>query len=425
MSDELDTEIESNTTTDTGADRADSPAERHSDDSRERGESVRDAIKSAWAEQTGSEPEDSREASRESRRKRDERKEWERPGRAARAAKENAAEDAAAREDDANKQAADATAQSRPAAFGPDGSPVAWNKDARAEWQRLPKSVQDAIVKREKDTAAGVEAIKNRVAAEERAWQPYDATIRQFGMDRPATITRMMQWHDSLMRNPVASYPALARSQGHDPKMIVASVIAHNPDHFPRDVVDGALQGLGLRPAQQAQAQHGQQQQTQQGYDPRFVQYAQNIEQRLGMMEHANNERLQAQTMDTLMKWAADKPHFQTVRYRMGEILSPNPETGRSIIPLKQDGSVDLDSAYDFAVRTHPTLGEAYIQDRIAQERKAASDAAAKARRAGSSFAPSSPGRSTGSSANKQQRGKSVRESLNEAIQASRGNERY
>jgi hypothetical protein len=150
-----------------------------------------------------------------------------------------------------------------------------------------------------------------------------------------------------------------------------------------------------------------------------------NIEQRLGMMEHANNERLQAQTMDTLMKWAADKPHFETVRYRMGEILSPNPETGRGIIPLKQDGSVDLDSAYDFAVRMHPTLGEEYIQDRIAQERKAASDAAAKARRAGSSFAPSSPGRNNaGSSANKQQKKRSVRDSIIAAVDEARGRER-
>ena len=48
------------------------------------------------------------------------------------------------------------------------------------------------------------------------------------------------------------------------------------------------LISIALRPQQQAQKQT-----TQQNYDPRFLQYAQNVEQRLGMMEHANQERLQ------------------------------------------------------------------------------------------------------------------------------------
>jgi len=244
--------ISTTDTSDSDGGASDSHADRHDHGDQERSASVRESLRDAWREQTGEDP--LQDEGREGRRKRDEereRRQMERraepKGRAAREAKYQTDAEAKAREADANKQTAtDTAAQPEYSAFNADGSPKAWAAQARAEWQRLPKSVQDAIVKREKDTAAGVEAIKNRVAAEDRAWQPYDATIRQFGMDRAATVTRMMQWHQSLMQNPVASYPALARSQGHDQKMIVASVIAHNPDHFPQDVVNGALQGLGL-----------------------------------------------------------------------------------------------------------------------------------------------------------------------------------
>jgi hypothetical protein len=53
--DNIETKVES--TTDSGAsDRADSPAERHSDDSRERGESVRETLRQSWKDATGEDP---------------------------------------------------------------------------------------------------------------------------------------------------------------------------------------------------------------------------------------------------------------------------------------------------------------------------------------------------------------------------------
>jgi hypothetical protein len=67
-----------------------------------------------------------------------------------------------------------------------------------------------------------------------------------------------------------------------------------------------------------------------------------------------------------------------------------------------------------------PAVAEKQLQKRLAADRKAASDAAAKARRAGISSSPAAPGRNTGASSNAKPQKKSVRESLEDAIAATR-----
>jgi hypothetical protein len=62
-----------------------------------------------------------------------------------------------------------------------------------------------------------------------------------------------------------------------------------------------------------------------------------------------------AKAAQTLVNdWAKDKPHFETVRGAMYELLSViDPATGNRLVRLKPDGSLDLDSAYNMAVRLH------------------------------------------------------------------------
>jgi hypothetical protein len=80
-------------TTDTGTtDRAESHADRPDNERQELGESVRDAIKSAWREETGREPDDSNRDEERERRLQERRAEPK--GRAVRAAKESAAAEA-------------------------------------------------------------------------------------------------------------------------------------------------------------------------------------------------------------------------------------------------------------------------------------------------------------------------------------------
>src|SRR6516162_2145860 len=125
--DNIETKIDS--TNDTGASDsgADHAVDRHDHSDQERSASVRESLRDAWREQTGEDP--LQDEGREERRKRDEERERrlqerraEPKGRGARAAKENAVADTAAR--DPSKQAATDAAQPRSAAFGPDGAPT-------------------------------------------------------------------------------------------------------------------------------------------------------------------------------------------------------------------------------------------------------------------------------------------------------------
>jgi hypothetical protein len=175
---------------------------------------------------------------------------------------------------------------------------------------------------------------------------------------------------------------------------------------------------------QQQQTQQAQQRAGGGQIDPQLYQYLQSVEHRLGGIQQMNQAAQEQQTQAVLNEFAKDKPHFERVRRGMGELLQPDAQ-GRSIIPLTPEGHVNLLEAYNMAVRTDEELNNQMFAERAAAERKAAADAAAKARRAGVSFAPSSPGRNTGSSANKQQRGKSVRESLQAAVEQARGSAKY
>src|SRR5260221_11148537 len=82
-----------------------------------------------------------------------------------------------------------------------------------------------------------------------------------------------------------------------------------------------------------------------------------------------------------LNKWAEDRPNYQEVRVLMGTLLTPDPQTGQAAVPLKSDGTIDLDTAYRWAVR-------AKFGDRVAAQQ----DYATKARRKASSLTNSAPG---------------------------------
>jgi hypothetical protein len=143
--------------------------------------------------------------------------------------------------------------------------------------------------------------------------------------------------------------------------------------------------------------------------------------QRLGAQQQQNQAAQQAQTQHILDNWAKDKDPavFERVRRRMAELIMAG------IAGLEPDGSISLDKAWDAACALDKDASEQMISQRIAADRQKAAEAAQRAKRAGSSFGPSSPGRNSGSSSNKSTKGKSVRETLLESIAASRGNEKY
>jgi hypothetical protein len=97
------------------------------------------------------------------------------------------------------------------------GPPTRWVKEAKAEWEKLPKTVQDAVAKGEADVQKGVDSIKQKYAAEDAAWAPYEPALRQASVSRSQAISNFMSWHQYLQRAPLEAFPALVKSVGAEP----------------------------------------------------------------------------------------------------------------------------------------------------------------------------------------------------------------
>jgi hypothetical protein len=264
--------VDQTNTNDTASDHTDSAADRHNSERQERGESVRETLRQSWKDATGEDP--LPDEGREERRKRDEERErrqmerrGERPGRSARDAK-------AAASADAQQRDPTAAAQSKSAPLDTSEAPKSWRADEKAYYDALPQQIKNAIHRREADVQKGVSDLKARYEREDRAWAPHEQALRQFGVDRVGAIERLFGWHDILSRNPQQAWPALIQAQGHDPAMIAMAIVNAFPRSFPAQI-----QGAAQAAQQRLQTgQTGQQQSQGQQYDPRFLQYAQNVE---------------------------------------------------------------------------------------------------------------------------------------------------
>jgi hypothetical protein len=139
------------------------------------------------------------------------------------------------------------------------------------------------------------------------------------------------------------------------------------------------------------------------------------------MIEQQNQAAQQAQTQQILDNWAKDKDPavFERVRRRMAELIMAG------IAGLEPDGSISLDKAWDAACALDKDASEQMISQRIAADRQKAAEAAQRAKRAGSSFGPSSPGRNSGGSSSAKQPKRSVRDTLLDAVAEARGSEKY
>ena len=370
---DLDKDTPSDTSPERGSDRVDrsdrsdrgdrSGSDRHErNEHAERGRSIRDELKASFAD-----------ADRDDRSRNGN---SEPPGRPARRAKEAAAEPGSAGA--AAAPDATGTAGSADAPLDTSAPPAAWTSSAKQAWPKLPAEVQAAVAKREVDGARGVAELKQKYAAEEAAWAPWEPALRQASVPRARAISNFMSWHDYLRRAPLEAFPALVKSIGAEP----------------------AFREL-LRRQQMTGAQ-----QPQQG-DP-FQQYAASVEQRLNnfqqTIQQQEEARGEAHANAVLDEFKKGKPHFERVRVAMSALI------GQGIIPLTPQGAVPLQEAYDMAVRMDPELGEQVIAERIAAKEKRQREEAQRARRSSASLAPFAPGSNNSIGPKKRTGARSVRE---------------
>jgi hypothetical protein len=249
----------------------------------------------------------------------------------------------------------------------------------------------------------GVDEFKSRYSDMEKNYRDIDAAlaphrnvIRSFGHSDAASISQMFAWFQALSTRPDESFPVLLRSFNYDPQRLAR------------------IMGVG---GQQQQQQYAEQRDPwQQSVEQELLQQRALVQQQ----QQYHYQMQQAQTEDTLAKWAADKPYFNEpgLRQLMGRLLQPD-QNGNAVIPLK-DGSVDLDESYRVACMMLPSVAAKMAEQQRAADRQAAKANADRARRASVGLSPAAPGRGSGAPKPQQRRSTSVRESIESAIDEAR-----
>jgi hypothetical protein len=282
--------------------------------------------------------------------------------------------------------------------------PSAWAKEAKDAWAQTPSSVQAAVLKREADTQKGVDALKASYSELDQALAPHVDAIRQHGHTPAQAVSQLFAWFQALASNPDVAFPALMKSFNYQLKQPAAAHTAQETEQQPPGDVEPSVQ-----------------------------QYINDLRAEIaGLKQEMGNQinglasnfaaQSQARTEEVVSSWAKDKPHFEAVRGLMAQLISSG------AVPLK-DGHVDLDGAYNMAIYAMPDVRQQLMTEeqkkRDAEakakrdaEAKAASEAAAKAKAKQISVITSAPGAEVAKKQNT--KGKSVRESLMDAIEDAR-----
>lgn len=263
-------------------------------------------------------------------------------------------------------------------ALNPDGPPPSWSKEAQPVWDTLSQEAKAVVRKREADFQKGIEKYTQKSSQYDeisQALAPVRPLLQQSGIQTDAqAVTRLLEWEGSF-RNPqtrMQAFNSLARQYGID------------------------LQSL----AQGSQAPQGQE--LPEHLRPILDQFGQ-LAQTVQTMQSRDQEREQQHVADTLTSFAKDKPHFEKVRVRMGQMMAAGIAS-----------PADLDGAYQQAVWADPELRESLLKEqdekRQAEFTKAQAAAGKNARIAAISPAPK--GRVGSSVANGHDKGGSIRDSI-------------
>lgn len=283
-------------------------------------------------------------------------------------------------------------------------APEAFSKEAKAEWAKVPSTVQAAILKRETDVAKGVEELKGRYKDIDSALAPHMNAIRQHGHSPAQAVNQLFAWFQALGTNPDVAFPALAKSFGWDPTKVTsgaAPAAAAGAEGQPAVEIPPALQEYITK------------------MQTEVAQLKQSFGQELTGLKSTFQQQSEAKTNEILAGWAKDKPHFEAVRQLMAQLIQSG------AVPLKE-GQVDLDGAYEMAMYANPQIRATVLaeQQKAAQaarkakaeaDKKAQDEANAKARRAGTSLGGGAPGDASGAQPSKRGKGMSVRDSIRAA----------
>ncbi len=218
--------------------------------------------------------------------------------------------------------------------------PSSWSE---SDWSALTPEARERVAVRERDLMAALEERVQHTQEVERFRQaaaPYDARLRELGVDAPTAFQRLLEWEHAIRQDPARALPALAQTFGFDLRTLVPNGAQVDP-------------------------------QPQQFRDPRVDQILAQQQAR----EADEKRRSEAQTAAQIEAFRADSRnvHFDAVRVKMGHLMMADP-------------SLTLQDAYDAAIWADPKLRadrlKAETAAREAERRKAETERAKAARAA-------------------------------------------
>ena len=199
-----------------------------------------------------------------------------------------------------------ATSESAKVPQASAGAPAALSKEVKAIWDTLPDVVRNDIIKRESDTAKGVEQLQQRYRPIDEALSPYRPLLQQHGKTEGEAIRMLFGWHNALAnpdpRAKAQAFQALAQSHGFDLSTLAPRATGQ-PQQQPTDPHDprAAIQSMV--------------QQALQGYMAP-------LDQRVSAWEQRMQQEQQAKVNSDIGEFSKGKPYFEKVRTAMGQIMS-------------------------------------------------------------------------------------------------------
>ena len=271
----------------------------------------------------------------------------------------------------------------------------------KSTWDKLSPEDKQVIISREKEVSDGFAQVSQRIRGVEeleRVIAPRLQQIQEYGARPAQVVDRLFQWMEGIS-NPATkanTFKELARSFGVDLNQLTST---QQPNTTQTEEIDEP--------------------------PPWFSDFTQGVTQEIGTLKQTLSSQQRTAAENVVSSWAKDKPHYNEVAPLMGQLLQSG------IVGLKADGSVDLDTAYDRAIKLHPEVSALIQQEAAEKASKEASDKAAKdakerveklarSRRAGAGLKPAAPSMSSDQSLRlngSKGKSSSVRDSIKAALE--------
>lgn len=148
-------------------------------------------------------------------------------------------------------------------------APNTWGGEAKTHWDKLPRSVQEVVAKREKEIHAGIEQYRGKAelgSAFEQMVTPYVPILRASGQEPMVAVQNILQTAYQMRVDPYRTTLSLIQQYGVDMNQLLAMAGYQGAQQGQPAAVDPTVRQLMVQ-QQQLQAYLQQQQLTQQQRD--------------------------------------------------------------------------------------------------------------------------------------------------------------